>query len=81
MSTAKVFTDGAMSFIQVQDGKIYWTIVSTHSAHTLPFTYTGCLTAQITDNTVTLALFRAKPRLGSDDSHDLRPKMLITLLL
>lgn len=38
------------------------------------------LTAQITENTVTLALFKAKPRLGSDYSHDLRTGMMITLL-
>lgn len=65
-----------MSLVQVQNGNIYRTIVTTHShLHTLD------LRAQITDNTVTLALFRAKPRLGSNYSHDLRPGMMITLLL
>lgn len=46
----------------------------------LAFIHASCLQAQITDNTVTLALLRAKP-LGPDYSHDLRPGMMITLLL
>lgn len=63
-----------------------WKDILDNGHHTLTHSHTHIHTHQISyssnnrDNTVTLALFKAKPRLGPDYSHDLRAGMMITLL-
>lgn len=80
--TVQSFTDMVLSLVQVQDRKIWSTTALTRSAHTPFHTHTNWKSgAQITDNTVTPATCRAKPKFGPKYLHDLKAGIIITLLL